>query len=299
MARFLRSKIPLEFSTQRNHSRDRCTTFEKQPLRKRNFVITLCITFILSFLLQGINDPNVFIFSKWRQNNAFNILHLWFIFLTTYYLFSFTVEIGFKKFNINTSKRLIGLLILTQVITFLWVVFIDVLYYIMYYKITSLSETTFYEFDIPLAIVILTIGSVYFYQKNYSAPINAVNSDKNIEQQNEKSLEVYKGSQSIFINHNDIGIIHLSDKIVWVTTTNNETYQTNLSLTELTNELSSSTFFRLNRQGIISRKIIKGFNRSDYQKLEILIDDTFPQELNLIVSKYNAPSFKKWLTNSI
>lgn len=262
-------------------------------------MITICITFILSFLLQGISDPNVFIFSKWRQNNVLNILHLWFIFLTTFYLFSFTVEVGFKKFTINTSKRLIGLLLLTQLITFLWVIFIDVLYYTLYYKITSLSETTFYEFDVPLAIVILTIGSVYFYQKNYLTPIKKVNSDKNIEQQNEKSLEVFKGSKSIFINHYDIGLIHLSDKIVWVTTINNKTYQTSFSLTELANELSSTIFFRLNRQGIISRKIIKGYNRINYQKLEILIDDNFPSELNLVVSKYNAPNFKKWLTNSI
>ncbi|UAB82264.1 LytTR family transcriptional regulator DNA-binding domain-containing protein [Marixanthomonas sp. SCSIO 43207] len=128
-------------------------------------------------------------------------------------------------------------------------------------------------------------------------PIKTVNSNKNIEQQNEKSLEVYKGSKSIFINHNDIGIIHLSDRIVWITTINNETYQTSFSLTELSNKLSSSIFFRLNRQGIISRKIIKGYNRIGYQKLEILIDNNFPSELNLVVSKYNAPNFKKWLTN--
>lgn len=268
-------------------------------MRIRNIVITFCITFILSFLLQGISDPNVFIFSKWRQNNILNILHLWFIFLTTYYLFSFTVEIGIKKFTIHTSKRLIALLLLTQVITFLWVIFIDILYYSLYYEITSLSETTFYEFDVPIAIVILSIGSVYFYQKNYFTLIKTVNSDKNIEHQNEKSLEVFKGSKSIFINHNDIGLIHLSDKIVWVTTLNNETYQTRFSLTELANQLSSSIFFRLNRQGIISRKIIKGYNRINYQKLQILIDDNFPSEINLVVSKYNAPNFKKWLTNSI
>lgn len=206
---------------------------------------------------------------------------------------------GFNKFTIDTSKRLIGLLLLTQVITFLWVIVIDLLYYSLYYKITSLSETTFYEFDIPIAIVILTIGSVYFYQKNYLTPIKTDSLDKNIEKPNEKSLEVLKGSKSIFINHNDIGLIHLSDRIVWVTTLNNQTYQTSFSLTELSNNLSSSIFFRLNRQGIISRKIIKGYNRIGYQKLEVLIDDKFPSELNLVVSKYNAPNFKKWLTSSI
>lgn len=253
----------------------------------------------MSFFLEGINDANIFIFSNWRQNNLINILHLWFIFVTTFYLFSFIVETGFKKLTINTSKKLIGLLFLTQIITFFWVISIDILYYNLYYKITSLSETTFYEFDLPLSIVILTIGSVYFYQKNYLTPIKTDKSSNNVQPQIEKRLEVFKGSKSILINYSDIGLIHLSDKIVWITTTKKETFQTNLSLTELTNKLSSSNFFRLNRQGIISRKIIQGYNKIEYQKLEILIDDNFPSELNLVVSKYNAPNFKKWLTNSI
>ncbi|OJJ16981.1 hypothetical protein BKI52_30150 [marine bacterium AO1-C] len=264
----------------------------------KNIVVTICITFVLSFLLQGINDHNVFIFSNWRQNNIANILHLWFTFLTTYYLFSFVVELGFKKLNVNTSQKLIRLLFATQVITFLWVILVDVLYYILYYKIDSLSETTFYEFDVPLAIAILTIGSVYFYQQKYLKPIGVHQSEPHIQPALEKSLEAFKGSQSFFISHSDIGIIHLSDKIVWVTTTQNQTFQTNFSLADLIDELSSSDFFRLNRQVIVSRKIVQGYDRLEYQKLAVLIDDHFLPELNLVVSKYNAPNFKKWLTNS-
>jgi len=263
----------------------------------KNIIATICITFFLSFLLQGINDHNVFIVSNWRQNNIANILQIWFIFLTTYYLFSFIVETGFKKLIINTPKKLLRLLLITQVITFLWVVLVDVLYYILYYKIDFLSETTFYEFDLPLAIAILTIGSVYFYQKKYLTPINVDKPANNVRPSFEKSLEAFKGSQSVFITHSDIGIIHLSDKIVWVTTTKNKTFQTNFSLAELMDELSSSSFFRVNRQVIVSRKIVQGYERLEYQKLAVLIDDHLLPELNLVVSKYNAPHFKKWLTN--
>ncbi|HAS39497.1 MAG TPA: hypothetical protein DCS93_03420 [Microscillaceae bacterium] len=264
----------------------------------KNIVITICITFFLSFLLQGINDHNVFIVSNWRQNNIANILQLWFIFLTTYYLFSFIVEIGSQKLIIDTPQKLRWLLVITQVITFLWVVLVDVLYYILYYKINYLSETTFYEFDIPLAIAILTIGSVYFYQKKHFKTINTDKPANGVEPPPQKSLEAFKGSKSVFISHADIGIIHLSDKIVWVTTTQNQTFQTNFSLAELTDELSSSDFFRVNRQVIISRKIVQGYDRLEYQKLVVLIDEQFLSGLNLVVSKYNAPHFKKWLTNS-
>lgn len=246
-----------------------------------------------------MNDPNVFVFSAWRQNNVVNIIHLWFTFLTTYYLYSSILEVGFKKFVVDSSKKLIGLLIITQLIAFVWVVITDILFYKVYYDTTSLNDTTFYEFDVPLAIVLLTIGSVYFYQKNYLTPINPKPVDNTDQKPSNKSLEVFKGSSSIFISPDDIGIIHLSNKMVWVTSMNNETYQTNFSLTELSSLLSTSNFFRLNRQVIISRKIIKGYDRIEYQKLEVLVGDDMPSGLNYIVSKYNAPGFKNWLTNSI
>ncbi len=268
-------------------------------MRIKKNVITLCIIFILSFILEGINDPNTFRISEWRLNNIVNILNLWFIFSTTYYLFAFIVQLGHKKLTINTSNKLIGLLLITQLITFTWVIFLDILFLILYYNIESLSETTFYEFDIPLAIVILTIGSVYFYQKNYLKSITTETSKKNTLPQFKKHLEVFKGAKNIFINHMDIGIVHLSDKIVWITTLDHETFQTSATLSELSDQLSSSHFFRLNRQVIVSRKIVKGYNKLNYQKLEALIDDHLPSNLNLIVSKYNSPNFKKWLTNSL
>lgn len=267
-------------------------------MKIKHILTTLCITFILSFLLQGISDPVIFTFSNWRKNNLVNILHLWLTFLSTYYLFSFIVELAFIKFNIGSSKKLIATLIIAQVIAFIWVIVTDVIFYNLYYKTNTLHETTFFEFDIPLALVILTIGSVYFYQKNYIKPIHAEASGLNTPQEPEKKLEVFKGSKSIYLNHSDISLIHLSEKIVWVTDKSNKTFQTNLTLTELTDELSSSSFFRLNRQVIVSKRITKGYNRLDYQKIEVLLDDGLPTDLNLVVSKYNAPDFKKWLADS-
>lgn len=266
-------------------------------LRLKKIIVTSLIILLLSFFLEGISDPNIFIFSNWRMNNIVSLLYLWFAFLTTYYLFSLIIEYGIKKLHIVTSKKLIVLLLLTAFISFIWVILIELLFYHLYYKIDSLSETTFYEFDLPLTIVILIIGCVYFYQKNYLKPvIDNLSSSRYFPEI--KRLEAFKGTKNLYVSQSDVRIIYLSDKIVWIKIADGQLLHTNDSLSILTDKLSSKLFFRLNRQVIVSRTIVKGYNRLDYQKLEILIDEDFPSDLNLVVSKYNAPYFKKWLTNS-
>ena len=52
------------------------------------------------------------------------------------------------------------LLLLTAFISFIWVILIELLFYNIYYKIDSLSETTFYEFDLPLNRILIALGMV-------------------------------------------------------------------------------------------------------------------------------------------
>ncbi len=190
-------------------------------------------------------------------------------------------------------------MLLTALIAFLWVISTDLIFYLIYYEINSLSETTFYEFDLPLTLVILTIGCVYFYQKNYVKPIagKALESNGN-PREAEKRIGAFKGAKDLFINQDDIGIIYVSDKLTWIKTLDGQLLRTNESLLNLTDELSPELFFRLNRQVIVSKMMVKGYNRLDYQKLEVIIRGDSFSDLNLVVSKYNAPGFKKWLTNS-
>ncbi|MBV7268650.1 LytTR family transcriptional regulator DNA-binding domain-containing protein [Winogradskyella luteola] len=130
-------------------------------------------------------------------------------------------------------------------------------------------------------------------------PISAnVAKHKTLPQDTKQQLEVFNGKKNLFVKHSEIAIIYLSENIVWIQTLDYQKLHTNQSLAKLTDVLSPKHFFRLNRQVITSRKIVKGYSRLDYQKLEVLINDDFSSGLNLIVSKYNSPSFKKWLTNS-
>jgi DNA-binding LytR/AlgR family response regulator len=90
----------------------------------------------------------------------------------------------------------------------------------------------------------------------------------------------------------------VENKTVWVVTIEKELFSLGISISALTEHLSSTDFFRINRQTILGRKIIKGFQRLDYQKLEVILKTDFSQDLNLVVSKYNSPIFKKWLNQN-
>ena len=255
------------------------------------------ITFFISLFLQGLVDSSVFIPSRWHYNTWVNLAHFWFTFLSSYYLFSYLVSCGYKIIKPRLAKATIVLLVTIQIVVFLWVVITDIIFYYWYYNISSLEETTFYEFDMPLAIAVLTIGNVYFYQKHYAKPIIEERPTQNTETSPQK-VKAFSGNESYFIDPKDIGLFYLSDGIVWMKLLNGNVLHTDLSLTKLTDILSPSDYFRLNRQVIVSRKAVQGYEKLTYQKLRVILVNNAPLDVNLIVSKYNAPNFKNWITNS-
>ncbi len=267
-------------------------------MKAKHFFGVAFVTFIFSFLLEGINDPNVFAFSKWRQNNVVNILQFWFTFVSTYYIFLLILNLGLKKLDIINPKKLIALLAFTQLIAFLWVIGTDILFYKLYYNIQSLSETTFFEFDLPLAIVVLSMGSFYFYQKNVFKTIPDKDLQRGSKTAKEKQIEAFLGSKKLWISPSEIYLLYVENKIVWVLTREKEIFSLGISISALIEELSPSEFFRINRQTILARKVVKGFRRLNYQKLEVILNTELNKDLNLVVSKYNAPIFKKWLSNN-
>ncbi len=56
MAGFLRSKIPAEFSTQRNHSRDRYMQFKKSMLMKNFLTVISLFIFLIGKAQTTISD---------------------------------------------------------------------------------------------------------------------------------------------------------------------------------------------------------------------------------------------------
>ncbi|MEM6721276.1 MAG: LytTR family DNA-binding domain-containing protein [Bacteroidota bacterium] len=267
-------------------------------MQPKKILLVVIITLFLSLFLQSLVDVNVFVPSNWRQNTWVNLLHFWLTFVSSYYLFSYVIQVWYRKLSELSSKKVLFLLAITQTIVMLWIFITDILFYFWYYKVDSLKETTFYEFDVPLVIAITTIGSIYFYQQYHTKPVNSVKERNALSSKELKKIPAYAGKEHHFIDQDEIGVFYLADGIVWVELLNGNLFHTDYSLTKLLDVLNAEHYFRLNRQVIISKKAIKGFDKLSYQKLKVILIETLRFDENLIVSKYNAPAFKKWLTNS-
>jgi len=268
-------------------------------LEIRKIPLTAFLTLFLSFFLQGLIDTTTLIFSKWKYTTWINLLHFWLTLLTSYYLFFYLLKTGLHKLKVPSSKHLVLLLVATQLLVSMWIIITDILFYFWYYEVKTLRETTFYEYDIPLIIAILTISSIFSYQQ-YRTKLTFQNQNSQaVPQVEELHIEAFAGNAIHLLAPSTIGVFYLSEGIVWIQLLDGQKFRSNHSLSKLQEQLSAHDFFRLNRQVIVARKAIKGFDKLSYQKLKLILIDSISFDANLVVSKYNAPAFKKWLTNSI
>ena len=139
----------------------------------KKIILELLITFFISYFLYSLVDFSAFSISEWNQDKIFNLTHTWFILISSYYIYNGYLKLAFDYWKNISIKKLILLLIAISFFIIFWTVVVDIFYYKLYYNITSLhEETTFFDFDLPVTIVVLTIGSLFFYQKYYTQPLN-------------------------------------------------------------------------------------------------------------------------------
>jgi hypothetical protein len=206
---------------------------------------------------------------------------------------------AFQKLNLKSNLHWIVLLSVISGCIFLYVLFIDIFFYKFYYGITSLrEETTFYDYDLPIIATILLIGSTFFYQKYYNKPIGHKPNNSELPRKQTEKLKIEIGNKTQFINTIDVGLFYTEEGFVWLELLNGSNFHTNFTLSYLSETLNDFDFFRLNRQVIISRLAIISYKKLDYQKLEVELKGTLNYNQNLVVSKYNASDFKKWLAHS-
>ena len=259
-------------------------------------ILELFLAFFISYFLYSLVDFSVFSISEWDQDKIVNLIQTWATLISSYYIYNACLKFAFNNWKNISVKKLIIILFCISFIVISWIIITELLFYKFYYNISSLyEETTFFEFDLPVTIVLLTIGSLFFYQKYYIKPIVE---EKDYSSQELERLTVTKGKKQFFIDYEDIGLVYIENEIVMIQSLLGEKYYSEDSLSSITNKLSITLFFRLNRQVIVSRIVIKGFEKLEFQKLSVLLIEDINYSKPIIVSKYNAAAFKKWLTNS-
>lgn len=265
----------------------------------KKLIAVVSITFLLAILLYGLVDVHFFYILQWDFDTVVNFLHTWLTILTSYFAYNFLLLKAFKKLNLRRNLDWILLLFTISIAIFLYVLSVDLLFYKFYYDISSLKEeTTFFEYDLPIMATMLLVGSAFFYQKYYNRPISKKTNTQDISNKGIEKLKLQVGNETLLINHLEVGVIYTDQGMVWLQLLNGKNFHTNFILSKLLEELNENNFFRLNRQVIISRRGIVGFTKLDYQKLKVELSSQISYDKNLIVSKYNAPEFKKWIALS-
>jgi hypothetical protein len=261
----------------------------------RKLIVEFLVTFFIAVIIYFLVDFNFIFITKWGTDKIINFLQTWLTLLTAYYIYNSFLKFAFKKWEVKKFQSWVLLLSSISALIIVYVALTEIIFYKFYYNVSSLmDETTFFEFDLPVTLVVLIFSSLFFYQKYYYMPIIGVANDVKSAP---KKMKANKGRGHIFILVKDIGLFYSDNGVVWLQTLNGEKYTTNYTLNSLLNELNSKRFFRLNRQTIVAKDSIRGFGKLNFQKLEIELIETVRSNKPLVVSKYNAPAFKKWLTN--
>jgi hypothetical protein len=113
-----------------------------------------------------------------------------------------------------------------------------------------------------------------------------------VEKEKERIL-TYVRNELVPINIKDIAYVYTENTITYVVCFDGKRSTTNMSLDDMYLNLSSTIFFRANRQFIISIKAIDKIIKYGNSQLKILLQAKTSEEI--IISKNKAAEFKQWL----
>lgn len=129
------------------------------------------------------------------------------------------------------------------------------------------------------------------HKEKWSRDENIIEADNSNDHKNR--LLTYFKDEIVTIDTGDIAFLYIDHSIVHIRCLNGDKFTINQSLDELSNNLNSKQFFRVNRQFILSIKSIGKIYK--YGKNQLKIDVQPPAPYNIIISKHKTSEFKKWL----
>ncbi|WP_304517154.1 LytR/AlgR family response regulator transcription factor [Cecembia rubra] len=132
------------------------------------------------------------------------------------------------------------------------------------------------------------IGMYFFHE--WQASI------QNSDQFNPKGtgLNVKTGNKNLLVKFPEIFYIKVDGDYVQLTDFSNNKYYLDSSLDKIEKMLPELDFFRINRQILVHRQLVKGFKRIENGKLEVQLEGEFSSLPDLTISRTKAPAFRTW-----
>lgn len=193
----------------------------------------------------------------------------------------------------NVIKRLIVQITTTMFSGMFVIIALTVILH--YTFIDGPIPTSFFSYDILIISVwFLVINGIYIAIHFYNQW--RISESKREEENKIKKggLNVKAGKQEFFLNYGDIIGFTVDGDYIICYTADGKKFLLDQSMDKLEKILPTSSFFRLNRQTLIHRQLVTGYEKGLNGKLNILIKSISPISSPLNVSRTRASSFKAW-----
>jgi hypothetical protein len=160
---------------------------------------------------------------------------------------------------------------------------------------------SFYLFDIFIFLIWffvingIYIGLHYFNLWQNAEKLRILERTNNQQKKTrQEGLLVRQGKQNLIIPVAELAAVYVEGEYAMLLTTSFKKHLHDLSLEKIEKQLPEELFFRINRQVILHRQFIAGFERSENGKLSVLVSNAEILPSPVLVSRTKAAAFKNW-----
>jgi len=249
------------------------------------------------FTVYGEPESSLEWFFKKDYYPAF-ALSLFIAFILTSYIHYLTTRLDRKyDWQHHTIKRVLLQLLFGVAVPALFAFLVTGLY--LRVRDVNILKTTYISHDFQyLQLLLILINAYYLAHFLYLRWQQAEQKAVSLPVTEEKAtppqmITVSRGSKNFPIAINDIAVIYRQDEVNYLRTFDAEKYFLPYTLDDLIQQLDQS-FFRVNRQVIISRRALASYKNLDYGKIQLRLIDIDYQE-PVVVSQKRAKGFREWV----
>jgi DNA-binding LytR/AlgR family response regulator len=158
----------------------------------------------------------------------------------------------------------------------------------------------FYTRTIFLYVIwIFVVNGIYVGLHFYFEWQRLAKAHKEEQKLEQKGLIVKSGKQDILLQFEEIAGCYVDNDYAVLSNRSDRKFFLDQSLDKLEKQLPTQQFFRLNRQYIVHRDLIAGFERADNGKINVLLNGSANLPPSITVSRLKAPGFKEWFQLSL
>ncbi|WP_373496770.1 LytR/AlgR family response regulator transcription factor [Aquiflexum sp.] len=156
------------------------------------------------------------------------------------------------------------------------------------------APLNFYTQDLLIiSIWFLVINGFYvgmYFYRQWEMNLSASKSEGLIQE----GIAVKSGNQNLLIRFDEILIFEVEIDYVILRDVSGKKYFLDLSLDKIEKKVPPIIFFRINRQVLAHRQVIKGFKKIENGKLLVQLIQTLDIANDLTISRTKAAAFRSW-----